>query len=52
MIRTVRNWRPARLGGGLGGRKALKSRRDIEYENAKAALAASTGNSYQIHVCF
>jgi U1 small nuclear ribonucleoprotein 70kDa len=39
--RTVRNWRPMRLGGGLGGRKAKKSRKTIEYENAKAALASS-----------
>jgi len=25
--RTVRNWRPRRLGGGLGGRKAKKSKK-------------------------
>mmetsp|Transcript_15244 Transcript_15244/g.13777 ORF Transcript_15244/g.13777 Transcript_15244/m.13777 type:complete len:407 (-) Transcript_15244:195-1415(-) len=30
--RTVRNWRPLRLGGGLGGRKAKRSKRDIENE--------------------
>ena len=28
--RTVRNWRPRRFGGGLGGRKGVKSRKEIE----------------------
>ena len=30
LLRTVRNWRPRRFGGGLGGRKGVKSRKDIE----------------------
>ena len=30
LLRTVRNWRPRRFGGGLGGRKGVKSRKEIE----------------------
>ena len=30
--RTVKNWRPMRLGGGLGGRKAMKSKKQLEEE--------------------
>jgi U1 small nuclear ribonucleoprotein len=38
--RTVRNWRPRRLGGGLGGRKAIKSKKTLA-EEAKQAAAGS-----------
>jgi hypothetical protein len=33
--RTVRNWRPTRLGGGLGGRKEKKSKKVLLEENKK-----------------
>ena len=33
--RTVKNWLPARLGGGLGGRKAVKGKAELEAEAAK-----------------
>jgi hypothetical protein len=34
VIRTVRDWRPTRLGGGKGGRPALKSKKDLAAEEA------------------
>eukprot|EP01038_Epipyxis_sp_PR26KG_P010583 gene10583-14216_t len=43
--RTVRNWRPMRLGGGLGGRKPIKSKKQIEDENRKALLSSSSDPS-------
>lgn len=39
--RTVRSWRPARLGGGLGGRKDKKSKKQQEEERSAAAAAAA-----------
>ena len=30
--RTVKNWRPMRLGGGLGGRKSMKSKKQLDEE--------------------
>jgi len=36
--RTVRNWRPMRFGGGLGGRKAVKSKKQLAEDAAKAAM--------------
>ena len=51
--RTAKGWRPMRLGGGLGGRKAKKSKKEIEaeleakkLEDARTfAEAATTGVS-------
>ena len=37
MHRTVRNWKPMRFGGGLGGRKAIKSKKQLAEEALKAA---------------
>jgi len=33
--RTVKNWLPVRLGGGLGGRKAIKGKAELEAEAAR-----------------
>ncbi len=38
--RTVQNWRPARLGGGLGGRKAKKSKKVLKEEKYMAVMEA------------
>lgn len=37
MYRTVRNWKPMRFGGGLGGRKAIKSKKQLAEEALKSA---------------
>ena len=37
MHRTVRNWKPMRFGGGLGGRKAIKSKKQLAEEALKSA---------------
>lgn len=42
--RTVRGWRPRRLGGGLGGRKDKKSKKTMEEERAAAVLAQEAAN--------
>lgn len=39
--RTVRNWRPRRFGGGLGGRKGVKSRKEIEVSVACLTVTCS-----------
>lgn len=36
--RTVRNWKPTRLGGGLGGRKAKKSKKQLAEEGAEVEI--------------
>ena len=36
--RTVRNWRPTRLGAGLGGRKDKKSKKTLKEETEKALV--------------
>lgn len=42
-LRTVPNWRPRRLGGGLGGRKAKRSARQILEDEKKAREEFSSG---------
>mmetsp|Transcript_740 Transcript_740/g.726 ORF Transcript_740/g.726 Transcript_740/m.726 type:complete len:459 (+) Transcript_740:69-1445(+) len=37
--RTVRNWRPRRFGGGLGGRKAKKSKKELAEDEIRASAA-------------
>jgi U1 small nuclear ribonucleoprotein len=39
--RTVRNWRPARFGGGIGGRIASKSKKQLASEAAAATATAA-----------
>ena len=36
--RTTQNWRPMKLGGGLGGRLQRKSRKDVRYEKFEKLL--------------
>ena len=38
--RTVQNWRPARLGGGLGGRKPKMSKKMLKEEKYKSEMEA------------
>lgn len=39
-FRTVKNWRPMRFGGGMGGRPAKKSKKTLEEEAMKAATVS------------
>ncbi|CAM9582856.1 unnamed protein product, partial [Ectocarpus fasciculatus] len=43
--RTVENWKPRRLGGGLGGRKAKRSMKQIQEDEKKAREAFMNGGS-------
>eukprot|EP01033_Poteriospumella_lacustris_P004879 gene4879-3493_t len=39
--RTVKNWRPMRFGGGVGGRPAKKSKKTLDEEALKAATVSA-----------
>ena len=45
ILRTVRNWKPRRFGGGIEGRKALKSKKVLE-EEKKLQQAGGGRSSY------
>ena len=44
--RTAKGWRPMRLGGGLGGRKPKKSKKEIEKELQLKKLQERKNFSY------
>mmetsp|Transcript_1298 Transcript_1298/g.2110 ORF Transcript_1298/g.2110 Transcript_1298/m.2110 type:complete len:353 (-) Transcript_1298:304-1362(-) len=44
--RTVQKWRPRRFGGGLGGRRPQKSKKEIAEEQLKALQENATRSAY------
>jgi U1 small nuclear ribonucleoprotein len=45
LFRTVKGWRPRRFGGGLGGRKAKKSKKELALDEIRSAASFAAASA-------